>query len=93
MRPTFRAVGRAVRGVSHWMSSCAGLAGRMVEFGAGPNGTARDGAVPLHLPPVRYSVMEPAVTAWGISPAWVISTLRGLASSATGMVRVSTPFS
>ena len=27
------------------------------------------------------------------SPAWVISTLRGLASSATGIVRVSTPFS
>ena len=40
-----------------------------------------------------YSVTEPAVTASTTSPALVISILRGLASSATGMVRVSTPFS
>jgi len=44
-------------------------------------------------PPGSYSVTEPAVTASTTSPALVISTLRGLASSATGMVRVSTPFS
>ncbi len=43
--------------------------------------------------PGAYSAAEPAVTASTTSPALVISTLRGLASSATGMVRVSTPFS
>ena len=50
-------------------------------------------AVPLHPAPVPYSATEPAVTACTTSPALVISTLRGLASSATGMVSVSTPFS
>ena len=41
----------------------------------------------------RYSATVPAMTGCATSAAWVISTRRGLASSATGMVRVSTPFS
>ena len=41
----------------------------------------------------RYSVMDAAVTAWISSAEWAISTLRGFASSATGMVRVRTPLS
>ena len=57
------------------------------------NGTARDGAVPLDLGRVGHSAMEPAVTGLSHGRPWVISTLRGLASSATGMVSVSTPFS
>ena len=41
----------------------------------------------------RYSLMDAAVTAWTSSAEWAISTLRGFASSATGIVRVRTPLS
>jgi hypothetical protein len=44
--------------------------------------------------PVPYaSTVVVAVRAGCSPPAWVISTLRGLAASTTGMVAVSTPFS
>jgi hypothetical protein len=38
-----------------------------------------------------HEVTEAASTACATLPTWVISTLRGLACSATGMVMVSTP--